>query len=273
VARDFFEATQGARERLNQTERRLFDYVVRNMDAVKEYSIQRFAKECYLSTTTIFRFARKLGFTGYSDFINSLLVTEHRRRSASVPNVLYSKAYAEEYLKNVMEAVRVMPQQSVERVLNVLRGQPSVYVLTDEHANELGRYCEKLFLGLGLRAYFPEVGYQVTAMMDMVQAGDLLIVLSYSGEDAAVIELVERLLAEKAPFVLSVTRADNNSVQSMSDVNFYVFADEVVLGGINLTSQVGMLMILELLVYQMLDVTGGRRPPGARPERPPGDHP
>ncbi|MDR0626307.1 MAG: MurR/RpiR family transcriptional regulator [Bifidobacteriaceae bacterium] len=253
MARDFFEATQGARERLNQTERRLFDYVVRNMDTVKEYSIQRFAKECYLSTTTIFRFARKLGFAGYSDFINSLLVTEHRNRTASVPTVLHSKAYAEEYLKNVMEAVRVMPQRKVDQVLTVLRTKPSVYILTDDNANELGRYCEKLFLGLGLRTYFPEVGYQVTAMLELVRPGDLLIVLSYSGEDPKVIETMERLLAEKAPSILSVTRADNNSVQSMSDINFYVFADEVSLNGINLTSQVGMLMILELLVYQTLD--------------------
>jgi RpiR family glv operon transcriptional regulator len=254
MARDFFEATQGALERLNQTERRLFDYVVKNMDQVKDLSIQRFAEERYLSTTTIFRFAQKLGFAGYSDFINSLLVTEHRSHAANVPAVLHNKTYIDEYLKNVMEAIRVLPAEKVARVLALLARKPNVYILCDSNASELGRYCEKLFLAIGRRTYFPEVDYQVVAMMDLVEDDDLLIVLSYSGEEPALIETIERIFLDTRPFLLSITRADNNTIQNMSDINFYVFADEILLNGINLTSQVAMLMILELLVYETLDV-------------------
>ena len=49
----------------------------------------------------------------------------------------------------------------------------------------------------------------------------------------------------------------------MSDVNFYVFADEIEMNGINLTSQVAMLMILELLVYETLDTGGAAARSGA----------
>jgi RpiR family glv operon transcriptional regulator len=255
MARDFFEATQGAVERLNATERKLFEYVVKNMGQVKDLSIQRFAREQYLSTTTIFRFAKKLGFTGYTDFINSLLVTEHRMAAANVPSVVRRRAYADEYLKNVVEAVRVMPTEKVARVVEVLRDQVAVYILCDSNASELGRYCEKLFLGIGRKTYYPEVGYQVVAMMDLIQSGDLLIVLSYSGEDPALVETVERLFLDRRPFLMSITRADNNSIQNMSDVNFYMFADEIESHGINLTSQIAMLMILELIVYQTLDAS------------------
>jgi RpiR family glv operon transcriptional regulator len=253
VARDFFETTQGALERLNPTERKLFDYVVKNMDKVKDFSIQRFAEECYLSTTTIFRFAQKLGFTGYSDFVNSLLVTEHRRHASGVPTVLHSKAYADEYLKNVLEAIRVMPSEKVARVLEVLARNPNVYILCDCNASELGRYCEKLFLAIGRRTYCPEADYQVTAMRDLIEDGDLLVVLSYSGEEPALLQIVERIFLDKRPFMLSLTRADDNTVQSKSDVNFCVFADEIETNNIKLTSQVAMLMILELLVYETLD--------------------
>jgi RpiR family glv operon transcriptional regulator len=223
------------------------------MDKVKDFSIQHFAEECYLSTTTIFRFAQTLGFTGYSDFVNSLLVTEHRNHTANVPAVLHNKAYADEYLKNVMEAIRVMPSEKVARVLEVLARKPNVYILCDCNASELGRYCEKLFLAIGRRTYYPEADYQVTAMRDLIEDDDLLIVLSYSGEEPALIQIIERIFLDKRPFMLSLTRADNNTVQNMSDVNFYVFADEIEINSINLTSQVAMLMILELLVYETLD--------------------
>jgi RpiR family glv operon transcriptional regulator len=253
MAKDFFEATQDALPLLNKTERTLFNYVVKNMDTVKDMSIKKFATEHYLSTTTIFRFARKLGFSGYSDFINSLLVTEHHNHLPSVPQVIHNKIYSEEYLKNVMEAIRVMPVAKVNQVLEVLSRKPNVYILTDTNASELGRYCEKLFLGIGSRTYFPEVPYQTIAMIDLLQDDDLLIILSYSGEEAGLITMVEHICHNKRPFLLSITRADNNTIQNMSDANFYVFADEIHMNGINLTSQVAMLMILELLVYRALD--------------------
>jgi RpiR family glv operon transcriptional regulator len=253
MAKDFFEATKTTLPRLNATERALFNFVVKNMDKVKDMSIQRFAAERYLSTTTIFRFAQKLGFAGYSEFINSLLITEHNNHVASVPNVLLGKAYADNYLKNIMEAVRVMPDEKIEQVLKVLERKPNVYILADENAFDVGRYCERLFLGIGRRTYFPEASYQVTAMLDLIKDDDLLVLLSYSGEDPILINTLEHLLQGVQPFLLSLTRADNNTVQNMSDVNFYVFADEIQLNGINLTSHVSMLMILELLVYQSFE--------------------
>jgi len=246
---DFFETTNKNMPLLNQTERQLFDYVVKNMDKVKNMSIQKFAAERFLSTTTIFRFTQKLGFSGYSEFINSLLITSHQTRHVEIPNVVQQKLYNEEYLKNIMEAVRVMPANKVAQVHQVLGRKPNVYIITDENANDIGRYCEKLFMGAGLRTYFPEVGYQIQAVLDLIKDSDLLIVLSYSGQEAALVETVERIFFKKKPFLLSITRADNNVIQNMSDVNFYMFADEIIMHGINLTSHVSMLMIIELLIY------------------------
>ncbi|GHV33611.1 phosphosugar-binding protein [Clostridia bacterium] len=249
---DFFERTAQTLPRLNQTERALFDYVVKNMDKAKAMSIQKLAAERYLSTTTIFRFTQKLGFSGYSDFIKSLLVTAHRNSPTDVPPVVHSRAYSEEYLKNVAEAVRVMPMSKIERVRGVLARRPSVYIITDDNTADIGRYCEKLFLGLGLNTYFPEASYQVTAMLRQIADGDLLLALSYSGRDPAIIDTVERVFLDRRPFLLSITRADNNALQNMSDVNMYVFADEIQLRGIDLTSRVPMIMLVELIAYDAM---------------------
>lgn len=249
VPLDFFEATKKNMSSLNQTERQLFDHVVKNMDKVKNMSIQKFAANRYLSTTTIFRFTQKLGFSGYSEFINSLLVTAHQNQHLEIPEVMHNKVYSDEYLKNVFEAVRVMPENKIIQVHKLLDRHPNVYILTDEDTNSIGRYCEKLFMGMGLRTYFPEAAYQTKAVLDLIEDDDLLIVLSYYGQESALIDTVERIFLKRKPFLLSVTRADNNVIQNISDVNFYIFADEIHMHGINLTSHVSILMILELLIY------------------------
>jgi len=252
MAQDFFEVSQNALPNLNQTERELFEYVVKNMDKVKSLSIQKFASERFLSTTTIFRFTQKLGFSGYSDFINSLLVTSHQTRKMEIPEVLHKKIYSEEYLKNIMEAVRIMPVELVAKVMEVLEPMPKLYILTDEHTSPIGRYTEKLFLGLGFPAYFPEATYQVQALPDVIKTDDVIIALSYRGDEPTIMDTIERVFVNKKPFLISITRAENNVLESISDVNFYVFAEEIRINGMDLTSNVPILTVIELLVYEYL---------------------
>ena len=252
MIKDFFEATQETIRDLNQTERQLFDYVVKNMDTVKDMSIQKFASDWLVSTTTIFRFTQKLGFSGYADFINSLLVTSHSQQNAVLPDVVVGRGYSEEYLKNAMEAVRVMSPQHVEGVMAMLARRPDIYILADANTHTIGQYCEKLFIGLGFHAYFPEAAYQMQNLANHISSQDMIIALSYSGQDTVLIDVIERVFLRGRPYLLSITRADNNPLESMSDANFYVFAENIRLHGMDLTSSVPMLMILELLVYEFI---------------------
>ena len=252
MAVDFFEATQETVHSLNKTERQLFEYVVKNMDTVKHMSIQKLAATCFLSTTTIFRFAQKLGFSGYTDFINSLLVTSHSQSVAEIPDVVTSPGYGEEYLDNLMESVRVMSPKRLGEVVEVLGKKPHIYILTDEHTHTIGQYCEKLFLGLGFRAYFPEVSYHLQHLTNYIRDADMIIALSYSGQDPVLLDFIERVFLQVKPYLLSITRAENNVLQSLSDANFYVFSDEILMNGLDLTSSVPMLMVLERLLYAYL---------------------
>jgi len=252
---DFFEATQETARNLNPTDRKLFDYVVKNMREVKGMSIQKFAASQFLSTTTIFRFARKLGFSGYADFIDSLLITLHNQQHTNLPTVVVSQGYSEEYLKNTMEAIRVMSPNRTAEVMAKLMENPSIYILADDNTHVIGQYCERLFIGLGFHAYFPETPYQMQNLVNRVRSEDMIIALSFQGKDVVLIDFIERVYLKARPYLLSVTRADNNTLESLSDCNFYVFADEIRMKSMDLTSNVAMLMIVELLVYEYIAKT------------------
>jgi len=260
LSMDFFDATKETVRKLNQTERQLFDYVVKNMDEVKEMTIQKFAASWLVSATTIFRFTQKLGFSGYADFINSLLVTSHNKQNAVLPDVVVARGYSEEYLKNAMEAVRVMSPQHVEGVMSILERQPDIYVLTDNNTHSIGQYCERLFIGLGFHAYFPEAAYQMQNLANHISSQDMIIALSYSGQDPVLIDFIQRVFLRGRPYLLSITRADNNTLESLSNANFYVFAENIRLHGVDLTSSVPMLMILELLTYEYINRTKAPAP-------------
>lgn len=246
---DFFEATQETMRNLNPNEREIYDFVIKNMNTVKQMSIHKFAAERYVSSTTIFRFTQTLGFKGYANFIDSLRETAAGKKNAEVPGVVIGGNYGEVYLKNAMEAVRVMSQQYVTDIVAVLARRPSIYILCDNNTHAIGQYCEKLFIGLGFRAYFPEAAYQMQTLVDHICTTDMIIALSYSG-DPLLVDLIQRIFLKERPYLMSITRADNNVLELMSDANFYVFAEEIRLHDMDLTSAVPMLMVLELLVYE-----------------------
>ena len=255
MALDFFEATQETVRSLNQTERQIFEYVIKNMAEVKHWSIQKFAAEWLVSTTTIFRFTQKLGFSGYSDFINSLMVTSYSQQDSVLPEIVTGRAYSEAYLKNIMEAVRVVSPQRLDEVVAKLSLRPDIYILTDDNTHPIGQYCERLFIALGFHTYFPEAAYQMQNLANHICSKDMIIALSYSGQNSMLLDVINRIFLRDRPYLLSITRADNNPLESLSDVNFYVFADEIRLHGMDLTSSIPMLMILELLIYRYIAET------------------
>jgi len=249
---NFFETTSETVRNLNQTERKLFDYVVKNMHEVKDMSIQKFASMQFLSTTTIFRFTQKLGFAGYSDFINSLLVTVYNQQQETMPQVISKGDYSKNYLENAMESIRVMSAIQMTEVVDLLHEKPRIYILTDDNTHTIGQYCERLFIGLGFHAYFPETAYQRQNLVNRIRNQDMLIALSYSGDDEVLIHFIQHVFLTAKPHLLSITRADNNPLENLSNHNFYVFTDEININSMNLTSSVSMLMIVELLVYEYM---------------------
>jgi len=130
--------------------------------------------------------------------------------------------------------------------------RPDIYILTDDNTHPIGQYCERLFIALGFRAYFPEAAYQMQNLANHISSQDMIIALSYSGQDATLLDVIERIFLRGRPYLFSITRADNNPLESLSDVNFYVFADEILIHGMDLTSSIPMLMILELLIYKYI---------------------
>jgi len=255
MAADFFQATGETVRQLNKTERELFEYVVKNIHIVKQMSIRELAESRFLSTATIFRFAQKLGFSGYADFIESLIVTSHIQKNMEIPDTIKGHSYSENYLKNIMETTRVMSPKQTQEVVSVLEQRPNIYILTDDKTHTLGQYCERLFIGLDFHAYFPETAYQMQNLVNRIGSHDMILALSYSGDDSMLLDFVKRVFIQEKPYLLSITRAENNPLENLSDTNFYVFADEINISNMDLTSGVAMLMVVELLAYEFINVT------------------
>lgn len=250
---DFFEQANEHVRELNASERKIFEYVVRNMDEVKGMQIRALAAKCFVSTTTIMRFTRKLGFSGYREFTESLRLASHTAARSEVPAVLSKQSYSEEYLKNIIESVRVLTADKIESFKQALASDPHIYCFGVGMDREVAWYAYRLFTSLGYRVSCPAEPFEVQAALERFQDGDVALLVSMTGEDRETVEFAERVQATRKPVVATITYSANNTLQSLNTIDFYVFTERVVYKGIELSSRISMMAIVELLMYSLMN--------------------
>ncbi|MEI5992728.1 MurR/RpiR family transcriptional regulator [Candidatus Enterococcus mansonii] len=252
---DFFEVVTPHVSELTKNEHLLFDYVVKNLNEIKNKSIREVADDCFVSTTTFLRFVRKIGFSGYSEFITVIKYTllNQTKEEKISPFVVSQTDYREEYLKNINESVRVIDKKSLDIVGRYLKKKPIIYLFAKGMNKQLMQYVKYLFIAAGFLVVFPEDQAMRAVVRKQIKSTDIIFILTYQGKDEEWIELMQYLKNVVHPLLVSITGADNNVVQNMSDVNFYVFTDELFLNKMEITSHISMLAVLELILYQYLD--------------------
>ena len=256
---DFFEQTNSHMLELNESERKIFDYIVRNIHAVKDMQIRTLAANCYVSTTTIIRLTKKLGFSGYRDFTDSIRATCQTLTHTDLPEVFWKRTYSEEYLKNIIESIRVVTQEQIQTFSGYLQGDPAIHFLGCGLSGTVAQYGRQIFYAMGYRANLLLDSFDRSSALLKMKDGDIIFAYSFTGREPAIIEFIEQANLRCKPRIVSITRAGNNIIQNMSDLNFYVFSDQVIYNDLDITSRVSMIGITEMLAYA-LAIPGGVTP-------------
>ena len=249
---DFFDQVNEHVRDLNTSERNVFEYVIHNAQQVSTMSIRELAEQCFVSTTTILRFTRKLGFDGYRAFIDSLKLAQHASAQTVIPSVLRQKSFSEEYLKDIIESIRVTSASTIERFCQNVMTAHRVYCFGLNLDHEVARYMYQMLLRLNIPATLPHDEMEKRQAIAHMQDDDVLIVFSLSGENTTVIDFVERALARHRPRVATITQSGKNTLMSMSDFDFYVFFNQILIDGEDVSSRASMLALVDFISYGLI---------------------
>ncbi len=249
---DFFRRNRDELSQLSKAEAELFNYTLRYMHLVKNMTIRDFAQTNFVSTSTVLRFVRKLGFDGWSDFLESVRASEESSRKPLIPDILSDDSYYNDYLKNIIEAVKVLTINSskMEHFDQIMSHFPNIFILSRGLSSEVGAYACHLLKAIGYDVEILKHDYELYSVMRRIKREDMLLVFSYSGNNTTIVSHMEKIISVATPKIVSFTRSDNNIIQNLSDLNFYVFADEIDFHGNDVTSRCAMIAVLEILLYK-----------------------
>ncbi|MBC7684814.1 MAG: MurR/RpiR family transcriptional regulator [Bdellovibrionales bacterium] len=240
--------------------RAIADYLLRNQVRVTALGIEELAESCQVSTATISRFARDIGFKNYSAMRNEVAATLQsvlqpvdklrnniaRRAGASVP-ALESLEYA---AANVKACSQALDLRELEQVVAVLTRARAVYVMGFGLSSQLAG-----MLALHLQPFCTQVievagqgGTEVAAgHLANITARDVLVVISFPRYSLDVIRLAE-FAREREACVVSITDAPASALAKVAHHTLYAPGTHPVLP----SSATAAIAVIEALVVSLM---------------------
>lgn len=230
-------------QKYNETDIRIYKYIISNIDKIQYMTIRELAKELYVSTSTILRFCTKNNFDGYSEFKDAL------KRELTLQNNYPPMEDLQELSTFFARANSSAFEEKLLFAVDVIRKADLTIFIGIGSSGTLAKY--------GAR-YFSNMGHFAVGLEDALYPiesfhwkNTVVIAFSESGETEKLIEAINQFKQKKC-CVLSITNSPLSTLAKLSDWNFsYNLNPRRINGGYNGTTQVPVLFIIEALAKRI----------------------
>ncbi len=207
------------KQNLTSTDMVIWKYILNHRNQIRRISIHELAKECCVSSTTIVRFAQKLGFDGFSDLKSSL---KHEESLKDVNCQDIYKSLENFYSKTVSSLMK----RNYDNASRLIHEANRVFIFASGYVqSNVVQELKRLFLYDSVLIYDICGRDEFYSILKHANKDDLFIIVSLSGESHLVTEFSLQLELKGIPLI-SITRLHENTLASRSTENLYVFSEQ-----------------------------------------------
>lgn len=224
---------------LNELEMTVYQYILKNKEKAGHMKIRELAEEAHVSTTTILRFCKKMGCSGYSEFkVQFKMYLKNQiepETDIDISNLTdYLKRFkTEDYMKTIDQAALMLQQSS------------SIIFIGVGTSGMLAKYGSRYFSNVGWLSLCIDDPF--TPVFGEHQEETVVVALSVSGETEQVLGMANGLKT-KGCRLISITNTPNCTLARMSDCNIsYYMPVRKTARYFNITLQAPVVTILEIL--------------------------
>lgn len=203
-------------ETLNKKELQVLKYIQKANDKVGYMRIREVAQECGVSTTTILRFIKKMGYADYNEF-KFAMRTSLKEEAGKELNTKEIAACLEKLSSEFYE-------EKMEEALELIRSSDIVIFLGIGNSAAIARYGARCFSNNGIYALFQDDPFYNT---DAIKGNVCVVVLSISGKAPELLPEVEGFRT-KGCKTICITAFPDTPLARMTDLTiaYYLQSSE-----------------------------------------------
>lgn len=226
-----------------------------NADSPKKLKMKTLQNNCHVSNSTILRFSKFLGVSGFSELKYLLAQEKEQRKDYLTPEYAELFHMADEHFNNIQSSFsatrRLLSPDMLENIVDALHTAPliNIYALggtflvakdLELKLDRISKYCKS----------YNDKNLQYFASKNLGKE-DLAIGITYSGKSKSVIESLSIARTQQAKTLL-ITSERNIEFEKIVDYIVYISSTDQINRLVTTASRITMLYIIDLIYYRYL---------------------
>ncbi|BFH66866.1 putative HTH-type transcriptional regulator [Paenibacillus dendritiformis] len=238
---------------LTKSEKKVADIVLKDPETAVFYTITDLSKQAEVGDTSVIRFCRKLGYSGYQEFKLSLA-----QNLGTVEEQISGALEPGDDLETIVKKLNALNQQRIQNTTALMDGAS-----LQKAIEWIGGAAKLYFFGVGssgitamdAKYKFMRLGFQVVAEADahiiamnaaLAGEGDVVIAISASGSTKDLVDSVA-IAKQKGARIICLTSHALSPVTRYADAVLLTVAKEGPLQGGSFASKLAQIHVLDIL--------------------------
>lgn len=216
----------------------IIDFILKEGENIKSMTVSAIAKETYTSPPLLIRIAKKLGYSGWSEFKEAYLseldyLYNSNDVDASIPFVVSDDFMAIAHnistlqIETIQDTMRLLNHDDLYKALRIIRDADELDIYGVSGKVLLAQqFAQQLFF-IHKNAHICDLPGDAKVQAAMSDETHCAILISYSGETDFVLRLAKILKAKKTPMIAITCIADNDLSQ-LADVSLRISSREMI---------------------------------------------
>ncbi len=203
-------------DNLNENDLHILHYITNNKKVASNLSINELAKKCNVSKSSLQRFTKKMGFSGYSEF-KFYLKWETEAKNACVDQ----NNITQMLIQDIETTIKNLNLGQIDEICEVLYKAKRIFLYGTGYSQmNVARELQRTFMSINEYVFILYDNEQFESIVEDLNSEDAIIIISLSG-DTKILVPIMKLLKAKNIMVISMTALKSNYLSSMTPYNLY----------------------------------------------------
>jgi DNA-binding MurR/RpiR family transcriptional regulator len=241
---------------MGKSEKKVADWLIAHPGDNLPMSISELAELCEISESTIVRFARRMGFSGYGEL--KISVAGEQEKKVALPAIdendscfdILEKICNDAYL-SFERTRRTIAPENISAAADVIANARKTVLIGLGSSASVAQDAANKFLRAGYEAYaYGDTHMQMIAASHLTE-GDVMVGVSQSGASKDIVEAM-KFAKSRGVTTVCITGADRSPIMKQSDIVLLTDTEETKHSSLALSSHLSRLVVIDSICYYLV---------------------
>lgn len=239
---------------LSSTEQRIANFILENPNAVAYHSISDLSSELHVAGSTLFQFAKKLGYSGFKEFKMAILLQENEFSSTSIHETIQdddnfltiAQKVFDSNTKSLNDTKKMLQLDKLQAAANMIANSKTLYFFGVGGSEIVAQDAYHKFLRSPISVHHSTDYHMQIMEASLLTQQDCAICISHTGNAKETIKIAEKV-KEVGAKVIVITSHASSPLAKLGDSVFISISEEIEFHSEALSSRIAQLSILDSL--------------------------